>query len=219
MKKTVSLLSFSIAITMMACGPYPPQPAVVVQSPTPPVPVATVQQVQPIDQDYSNYQFYDDGGGGQVFYYRDPYLNTWFYLTMDEYNYCLRNRVTFHNYYIGHRYSVDHNYSFYHTRYTHVYYDSKSDRSRSFYRPSVPSGKSTYTSGATSTYRPSVPSGRTPPPPSTTATTRQSVPTGRTVSPAPTFRPSSPSSGSRTYSPSPNRSSVPSGGSGSRRRS
>lgn len=207
-------IGFSIVIILLVSCGVPYQQPVVVQSP----PVANVQQVQQVDDGYSPYQVYNNGSGGQVVYYTDPYSHSSYYLDYAIFMSMLNSGgyLGVHNYYLGHRSYVDGYYTNYYSRYHNArpYYDSRSDRGARFYRPRVPSGGNSY-------IRPNVPSGR----PATTYTTRtvtptvrQNVPSGRPASVAPATRSSVPNSSSSSYRPqSSSRSSVPSGSSGSRR--
>jgi hypothetical protein len=168
------LLSLILIVFMVSCQTQPVQ--YVSPAPGQVAPAVVQQQADP-------YQVYDNGSGGRVVYYTDPYYHTSYWL-----DYALfmsmwgnPNRYTMlGNYYTGHRsYIISHN-SYYSRTYTHRYSSPGYNRSSPAYsRPSSPAYS-----------RPSSPAYSRP---SSPAYSRPSSPAySRPSSPSP-YRPSSPS--------------------------
>ena len=136
-------------------------------------PVAYVQPVQGqvapavVQQQTADpYQVYDNGSGGQVVYYTDPYYHTSYWLDYALFMsmWSSPNRYTvLGNYYSGHRSYIMSRNSYYSSRYTHRYYAPSSPARGSYPRPSSPA----YSRPSSPAYnRPSSPSYSRPSAPS-----------------------------------------------------
>lgn len=124
----------AIALVVLAFG---------CQQPVQYVPAAPGQVApMPVQAQADPYQVYDNGSGGQVVYYTDPYYHTSYWL-----DYALfmtmwgsPNRYTvLGNYYVGHRSYIMSRNSYYSRTYTHRYSSPSYNRSSPAYsRPSSP---------------------------------------------------------------------------------
>jgi len=123
-------------------------------------PVAVQQQVNP-------YQVYDNGSGGQVVYYTDPYYHTSYWLDYALFMTMWNNPNHYSllgNYYVDHRSYIMSMNSYYSRTYTHRYNAPSYNRSSPAYsRPSSPAysrpSSPAYSRPSASSYsRPSSPS-------------------------------------------------------------